>query len=251
MLQNRTYPRQTRSSGARRALLGTGAALGAIALALGGATAASAHVSIDSDSTEAGAYTIVSLAVPHGCGASPTTKVAIQMPDGINTVTPTRNPFYTVERVIEQLDTPITGSQGQQITERVSEVVYTATTPLPTDLRDVYQLSLQLPEDAAGTTLYFPVLQTCAEGEYAWIQIPAEGQDSHDLNEPAPGFTVTEASSGDAHGHGAETGSTDAADAGSAASTADQTPLIATSLAIGGLGLVAAVIALLRGRRRT
>jgi uncharacterized protein YcnI len=58
---------------------------------------------------------------------------------------------------------------------------------------DAFMMSVRLPEDAAGTTLYFPTIQTCEEGETAWIQIPEEGQSEDDLESPAPAFTVTEA----------------------------------------------------------
>jgi uncharacterized protein YcnI len=52
-----------------------------------------------------------------------------------------------------------------------------------------------LPE-AAGETVYFPLVQTCEVGESAWIEIPAEGQDSEELALPAPSITLTEATAG-------------------------------------------------------
>lgn len=236
----------------KRPFLLTGAAaLGALALTLGGAASAQAHVGATPNTNEAGSYAVVAVSVPHGCDVSPTTKVAIQIPDGINAVTPTRNSFYTVEKVMEALDTPITDSHGNEITERVAEVVYTASTPLPADQRDVFELSLQLPDDAAGSTLYFPAVQTCEEGESAWVQIPADGQDPHELELPAPGFEVVAASS-DGHGADASESSTEEAAAHSDETPAgsDQTPLVITSLVVGGLGLIAGVIALIRGRKQ-
>ena len=47
-----------------------------------------------------------------------------------------------------------------------------------------------------GETLYFPVIQTCEEGEAAWIEIPAEGEDGEELESPAPSITLTEAEEG-------------------------------------------------------
>jgi hypothetical protein len=64
---------------------------------------------------------------------------------------------------------------GEEITERATEVVYTAHAPLPDDLRDAFVLSLRIPEDTAGDTLYFPTVQTCEDGEHPWIEIPADG----------------------------------------------------------------------------
>ncbi|SJM59741.1 Conserved membrane protein in copper uptake, YcnI [Frigoribacterium sp. JB110] len=202
---------------------------------------------------EAGSYSILTFSVPHGCDGAATTEVAIQIPEGINAVTPTRNSLYTVEKVMEDLDTPITDSHGNEVTERVAQVVYTAATPLPDGQRDAFELSLQIPEDAADTALYFPTVQTCEQGETAWVQIPEEGQDGHDLDAPAPSVDVVAASDAGSHGHGDNTDATVDAhdeDSASAAAPADQTPLVVTSLAVGSIGLIVAVIALLRGRKK-
>lgn len=236
----------------RALLIGTGALAATAALILGGAVAANAHVSIAEGPVEAGSYEILTLGVPHGCDGAATTKVAIQIPEGINAVTPTRNSLYTVEKVMEDLDTPITDSHGNEVTERVAQVVYTAATPLPDGQRDAFELSLQIPEDAADTTLYFPSVQTCEQGETAWVQIPEEGQDGHDLDAPAPSVDVV-AASASSHGHGDSTDATAEAhdeDAASAPASADQTPLVVTSLAVGSVGLIVAIIALLRGRKK-
>lgn len=237
----------------RPLLIGTGALAATAALILGGAVAANAHVSIAEGPVEAGSYSILTLGVPHGCDGAATTKVAIQIPEGINAVTPTRNSLYTVEKVMEDLDTPITDSHGNEVTERVAQVVYTATAPLPDGQRDAFELSLQIPEDAADTTLYFPTVQTCELGETAWVQIPEEGQDGHDLDAPAPSVDVVAASTAGSHGHGDTADATADAhkeDTASSATPADQTPLVVTSLAVGSIGLIVAVIALLRGRKK-
>lgn len=237
----------------RPLLIGTGALAATAALVLGGAVAANAHVSIAEGPVEAGSYSILTFGVTHGCDGSATTEVAIQIPKGINAVTPTRNSLYSVEKVMEELDTPITDSHGNEVTERVAQVVYTATAPLPDGQRDAFELSLQIPEDAADTTLYFPTVQTCEQGETAWVQIPEEGQDGHELDAPAPSVDVVAASDAGSHGHGDSTEDTvDAHDEDSASATApaDQTPLVVTSLAVGALGLIVAVIALLRGRKK-
>ena len=100
---------------------------------------------------------------------------------------------------MEALDAPIEGGHGEQITERVAEVVYTAKTPVLDGYRDVFVLSVPIPADAAGTTMSFPTIQTCEAGETAWIEIPAEGQDPEELESPAPSVAVVEATE-DAHG---------------------------------------------------
>ena len=167
-------------------------AVGAL-VTLGLGQVAAAHITIAEPEHVAGAFTLLTFGVPHGCEASPTTAIRIQMPESIPQVTPTVNPNWDVEKVMEELAEPIEAGHGEQITERVAEVVYTAKTPLPDGYRDALVLSLQVPSDAAGQTIYFPVIQTCEQGETAWIEIPEAGQDGEELEAPAPSIQVVAA----------------------------------------------------------
>jgi uncharacterized protein YcnI len=224
-------------------------AAGALTLTVTGP--ASAHVTVTPSTTAAGAYTVLTVSVPHGCDGSPTTKVAVQIPESIVSVTPTRNPFYDVDKVMEKLDQPIEG-EGGQITERVAQVVYTAKTPLPDGQRDAFELSLQIPEDAAGQTLTFPSIQTCEQGETAWTEVPAAGQSEEELEHPAPAFEVTEATG--AGDHGVDPGS-DAAgavedhadDESPSTSAVVSTTDDDSSNTLGILGLVAGLLGLALG----
>jgi uncharacterized protein YcnI len=173
----------------RRTVLPAASAAGLVALA---AAPASAHVTISPSTTAAGAYAVLTVSVPHGCDGSATTRIAIKMPDAINAVTPTRNPLWSVEKVVQTLDEPVTDAHGNQVTERVDQVVYTARTPLPDGQRDAFELSLQLPEEE-GDTLAFPIVQSCEEGETGWTEEAADGQDPEGLEHPAPLVTVTSA----------------------------------------------------------
>jgi len=168
---------------------------GLIVLAAGGV--ASAHVSIAEDEVAAASTALITFQWSHGCDGSPTTEVRIQMPAEIAQVTPTVNANWEVSKTMEALDTPIEGSHGERITERVAQVVYTAKTPLADGFRDAFVLSVPIPEDGAGTTLYFPTIQTCEAGETAWIEIPADGQDGEELEAPAPSIAVVEADAED------------------------------------------------------
>lgn len=232
------------------------AAAVAAGLVLGGAGAADAHVTIAEGSVVAGTYEILTVSVPHGCEGSATTEIAIQIPEGINAITPTRNALYSVEKVMEDLETPITDSHGNEVTERVAQVVYTADSPLPDGLRDDFELSLRIPDDAAGSTLYFPIVQTCEQGEAAWVQIPEEGQAADELDAPAPSVEVVAAAPDSSPAQAAdtamtaETGTTDAGGGDDRSAGNDQTPLVIASLAIGAGGLVLAAVALLRGRNK-
>jgi uncharacterized protein YcnI len=193
-------------SALRRTLQTAAAAGSAAALLLTAAGGASAHVGVTPDKTAAGSYALLTFGIPHGCDTSGTTKVAITLPQELNDAQPTVNPNWTVEKVTEQLAEPKKLADGTSITKRTSQIVYTAKTPLAHELRDALVLSVKLP-DMAGTTLYFPTLQSCETGQTDWSEIAEDGQDPHSLEAPAPSITVTEAAGTDGHGEAAATAS--------------------------------------------
>jgi periplasmic copper chaperone A len=223
------------------------AATAAIALSL--AAPASAHVTATPSTAAAGAYTVVTFSVGHGCEGSPTTRIEIQVPESVLSVTPSRNPFYDVEKTIEKLDEPVADAHGNEVTERTASIVYTASTPLPDGERDAFELSFQLP-DAEGETLSFPTIQTCQEGETGWTEVPADGQDAEELESPAPAFEIVAAEDS---GHGddaaAEPAADDADEADDADASADGSADDAgdSSSALGWAGLVAGLLGLAAG----
>ncbi|MCF6378702.1 YcnI family protein [Nocardioides KLBMP 9356] len=238
------------------------AATAAIALSI--VAPASAHVSASVTEASAGAYTVLTLSVPHGCEGSPTTRIEVQVPESVFSVTPTRNPFYDLEATIEKLDEPVTDAHGNEITERTSTISYTASTPLPDGQRDTFELSFQVP-DAEGEVLAFPTIQTCEKGETAWTQIPTAGQDEDELESPAPSFTILPASGEGHHGDEASASeesddsaepASDTSDASEAAEAdeagdSDSSALGWAGLGAGLLGLVAGGLALARTRSTT
>jgi uncharacterized protein YcnI len=242
--------RNTLRAAGRTAAVGT-AALGLVLL---GAGAASAHVTVTPSTTAAGSYTVLTFSVPHGCGESATTSVAISMPEEIVAVTPTVNPGWDVEKKMDKLDTPIDDGHGGQYTERVDQVVYTAKTPLPDGLRDTFELSLKLPEKE-GAKLVFPAVQKCEKGETPWIEIVEEG--AEEPEHPAPYIVLTAAEGAEQRAATpAETAAAPAADASraasdSAASSSSGAPSVVgwAGLALGAIGAVAGVTALVRGRK--
>lgn len=202
-------------------------ALGGPALVALGAGSASAHVSVTPSSTAAGAYSVLTFSVGHGCEESPTTRLAVQIPEEIIAVTPTVNPGWTIEKKMDG--------------DRVAEVVYTARKPLPDGIRDTIELQLPLP-DREGEKVVFPVVQTCEKGETAWTQTYDEGQDEPES--PAP-FLVTTAAQGDGHGTAAQDEEPEAQEAGTGSDA-----LGWTGVALGALGLLAGGVALVRTRGR-
>ena len=236
---------------ARRTLARLAALPAATALVVLAAAPAAAHVTGTPSVANAGAFTILTMGVPHGCDGSPTTEVEFQVPGSVVSVTPTRNPLYDVEVNIQQLDEPLTDAHGNEITERVGSIVYTAKTPLPDGQRDTFELSFQVP-DVAGETLAFPTIQTCERGRTDWVEVPEAGQDEEELEHPAPAFEVLPAAEeGDDHGASADDaaaesdGSTEVA-----AVSGDSSALGWAGLVLGALGLLAGGTALVRTRNR-
>ena len=217
-------------------------------LALAPALAASAHVTASASSTAAGSYTVVTFSVPHGCEGSPTTAVEIEIPETILSVTPTVNPNWTISKTMVPLDAAQQDAHGDNITERVGSVTYTAIGEgLPDGYRDTMELSLQLPDGEPGDVVEFPTHQLCAEGSTDWV------------GDEAPSIVLTAATGGSDHGHGDETasdgvgegeGGGEAAadhDGGGSASSGD---VLARVLGIGGLAVGAVGFVLAVGARR-
>ncbi|GAB3228541.1 hypothetical protein GCM10027447_20790 [Glycomyces halotolerans] len=233
--------RTTKRLLARTAVVG----LAAAAAVAGMSAPASAHATVKTDNAVAGTYTVLTFSIGHGCEDQPTTEVAIQIPEPILSVSPTVNAGWEIEKVDTTLDEPVTDSHGNEVTERVGQVVYTAIDPLPDGYRDTFELSLRLPEETAGQTLYFPVVQTCPEGEHAWIQIAEEGQDPDELDEPAPFIEVTAADAAADAGEAAAEPAADTAEAEAPSTGA----LTYVALALGAAGVLLGAVGLLRGRR--
>lgn len=211
----------------KNALAVAGTLAAAIALALAAPLAASAHVTASASSTAAGSYSVITFSVPHGCEGSPTTVISIDIPDDILSVTPTRNVFWEFDTTMVPLDPPT-----EDQSEKVSQVVYTATTPLPEGVRDTLELSVKLPEGEAGDVVEFPITQTCEVGETLWV------------GDEVPSITMT-ASEGDGHGGGAP--SHDEAEAQEMDEASAQTEAVASASSGDALARVLAVAGLIVG----
>lgn len=229
----------------RKTALAASAFMAGAFLAIGAPLSASAHISVEPSSTAAGSSAVLTFALPHGCEGSATTAISIGIPEGITSVTPTVKPDWSVSEVEVDLAAPLADGHGNSITSRTGQVVYTAEVPLDDGLRDTFALSITLPEDAAGQSLSFPIVQTCTEGQTDWNEVTQAG--AAEPEHPAPAIVVTEPTA-DAH---AAADAHDAADTADAAGTAE-TPgdVLARVLGIGGLVLGAIGIVLAVTARR-
>lgn len=228
----------------RRTLLVSAATAGLMAVGL---ASASAHVTVTPDSTDAGAYSVLTFAASHGCEGSPTTDFTINIPDSIADAKPTIYPGWDVKKIEEKLTEPLTTADGSTLTKHIGQVVYTAKTPLQDGYRMAFEIQVQNPA-TAGETLAFPTLQTCEKGKTDWSQLPKEGQDPHALEAPAPSYTLT-AAPAEGH-HQAASTTTDNTDPAASASDNGASPVPGyLGLGAGVLGLVAGGIALGRTRK--
>jgi uncharacterized protein YcnI len=222
-----------------RIRIGAGVALAA-GLVLAAPLAASAHVTVTPDAPVAGGYDLLTFAFSHGCDGSPTTALRIDMPEGLDSVTPTIEPGWTID------------VQRDEANGLVTQVTYTADQPVPEERRAALELGVKYADDATGT-LAFPVEQQCAEGSTSWSELVPEGEDPHSVEHPAPTVTLGEAAAGDEHGDAGHEAAADedAADAEAAQADAQESDALPIALGAGGLaaGVAALVVAVLAYRR--
>lgn len=144
---------------------------------------AQAHVTANPDNGQAGNYFQTSFRVSHGCDGKDTTAVHIKIPAGFVVLKPQHKPGWTVEIKKNKLDKPVSAGHGKMADEEFSEVIWTGGV-LPDQEYDEFGLLVKLPEKAQ--TLWFPVTQDCGVEKVEWTQIPAAGQEWHELEKPAP-----------------------------------------------------------------
>lgn len=202
---------------------------------------ASAHVGTSTDEVAAGSSLALGLTIGHGCEGSPTREVAVQIPEGVNNATAFAHPGWTIESEVETLATPITSAHGDEVTERVSVITFSAEpgNELPNDVRDTFTINFTAP-DTPGETLFFKTIQTCAEGSNDWIdEYDGTGEEPES---PAPAVLVTEAAAGDDH-HGGGT-----SEPAESESDGSGNGLAIAALVVGALGLLTGGAALARSR---
>jgi len=207
--------------------IAVGVAAGAV-LAIGVPLAASAHVEVDPTAAAAGATAPLTFGFHHGCDDSPTKSLTITIPDGVGNATPVYQGGWSIDRTLGDNGVP-------------TSITFTADSPIETGVAASVAVNVLFDSSAKGSTIAFPVEQTCVKGSTSWSQIPAKGQTAEDLDTPAPAVTVGPAEA-------ADTG-----DAEESSTTTTSTDPVARWLAGGGLvaGVAALVVAGIGlGRRR-
>jgi uncharacterized protein YcnI len=159
-----------------------------------------AHVTLEYQVAHAATSYKASFKVGHGCGASPTRQIIVEIPAGVQSARPMPKAGWAVDIQRAPLAKPMV-NHGHTITDDVVRVTWTARTRedmLPDAQYDEFVLSARLP--AQGGTLYWPVRQVCEQGRIDWVEIPQPGQKRADLKAPAATLEVLPAgASGHAH----------------------------------------------------
>ena len=165
------------------------ATAGMIAL---GATAASAHVTVNPDDTGANGYTHLTFNVPNESPTAKTSKLEVKLPTDTPFTSVSVKPVegWSAQVITSDLPKPVTVS-GTTVTKAPSSVVWTAdaTHQLGQNEYQAFSLSVgKLP--AAGTTVTLKAAQTYTDGTVVnWDEESAEGQP--EPKHPAPSFTTT------------------------------------------------------------
>jgi periplasmic copper chaperone A len=217
------------------------AALTAVA-ALALPAVASAHVTMNPNTSTAGAFTKLDVRVPNEQSNASTVKLQLQFPDGFAFASYEPRADWRVKVTRAKLAAPVQTDDGP-ITEGVKTITWTGSGSGlgrigPDQFMD-FPLSVQIPENAAGKTLQFKAIQTYSNGDVVrWIG-------AADSEHPAPHVTVTAAAAGSS---GSAVPAAPAVPARPADGGGSDT-IGVIALIVGGIGLVAAAAALVITRR--
>ncbi|MFJ9609090.1 YcnI family protein [Kitasatospora sp. NPDC101176] len=237
-----------RSTASRR--VATAAAL-ATAAVLATAAPAFAHVTVQPGTASQGGYTAIAFRVPDESDTAATTKLEVTLPADhpIASVATEPLPGWTATTEKTKLSTPIKTDDGDEITEAVSKVTWTAaagTKIAPGQFQD-FRISLgALPTDT--DKVVFKALQTYDDGTVVrWIDESAAGQP--EPQHPAPTLTLTKAAADGDADHPAAAPQAAPAAAASSSSSSDTT---ARALGVVGIlvGVAGAAFGVLGLRRR-
>ena len=159
-----------------------------------------AHASLEKEEAAAGSYKAV-LKIPHGCDGKATNLVRVEIPEGYIGVKPMPKVGWTLETkkgdYAKKYDL-----HGEEVASGVTSVTWSGGS-LPDEFYDEFVLSGTLAGVEAGQMLFFKTFQQCDGAEVAWTEEPAEGQNPHSLEHPAPALTILAAEGGGHEGHGA------------------------------------------------
>jgi periplasmic copper chaperone A len=162
--------------------------LAAASLLTATSTVSFAHVTLETQQASPGSIYKAVLRVPHGCKGSATTRIRVQIPEGVIAVKPMPKPGWSLETTKGALGKTY-DYYGTATSQGVKEISWSGG-KLPDEFYDEFVFRAFLTKDLPGETLYFPVVQDCEAGVDRWIEIPAAGKSADDYETPAPGVKL-------------------------------------------------------------
>lgn len=161
---------------------------------------ASAHVTLQDGSADAGEGYRAVLRVGHGCEGASTTGMHVTLPDGFNGAQPMPKPGWTVTTRSGKLALPYE-MHGTRYTEGVLEISWTVNSSqdaLPDAFYDEFVFRGTAPGKVGPA--WFKVVQSCGTAKNAWVEVPATGTSTKGLKAPAALLNVRE-SAAQTHHH--------------------------------------------------
>jgi len=223
------------------------AGLGLVAaLVLLSASVAGAHVEIEPGEAPKGGTAVLSFVVPNEDPTADTVQLDVQFPADhpIASVSVEPVPGWTAEVKTTTLATPITGDNGE-VTEAVSEIIWSGGTIAPGQFQRFVVAVDGLPDNTDSLT--FKALQTYTNGDVVrWVDPTEPGQPEPE--HPAPELTLV----GDGGSEAGSSSGTEVTVPKDVATTSDVDAARTVGIigiAVGALGLVLALVALLRRPR--
>jgi uncharacterized protein YcnI len=151
---------------------------------------AAAHVLLEGKQAAIGSNYHAVFVVPHGCKGSATTRLRVQIPEGVIATEAKPVSGWNVETVKGKYASEY-DYRGAKASEGIKEVAWSGG-KLADKVRGEFVIETYLTDGLKpNTTLYFPVVQECEEGVSRWIEIPPDGAThSHEGKWPAPGVKL-------------------------------------------------------------
>jgi uncharacterized protein YcnI len=211
---------------------------------LGVAAPAFAHVTVQPSEAEQGGYATVAFQVPNERDDASTVQLEVTFPEDhpIRSVSTQPVPGWTVRVDKATLAEPIEG-EGEPITEAVSKITWSGGTIEPGTFQRFPVSMGPLPKTAS---LEFKSVQTYSDGEQVrWIETPTPG--GEEPERPAPTLTLVAATSADA----ATTAAAVPSDVATTSDVDSAKTIGIVGIALGALGLVVAIVALVRRPKAT
>ena len=149
-----------------------------------------AHPSFETRSAAIGTSYKAVIKLPHGCDGSPTTRVRVQIPEGVIGVKPKPMPGWSIETKRGALRAVLQvlpwrradrGREGDRLDRQAARRAISTSSYSPR-----FSPTAWRPERRCISRS----IRTARRASHAWTDVPAPGQDAHALKSPAPGIAL-------------------------------------------------------------